>query len=481
MTSFFRTFFLLSLPLFALTGCRDGKAPSANSTGKTNQVTVAVLKGQGFPTAWEANLSEWSARTGAQPQLQEVDQFTADNPADWNLAFIPFTLFPELTAQEKISPIPKTSLSENQLDWPRLFQGLREKGAETYLGPTILPVSAPTLVLYYRADLLEKAKLSPPVTWEDYAQLLTDLPRWAPGLKAVEPWGPEFRATMFLARAACYGKHPDHTTFLFDTETGAPLIASPAFQRTWKNIQEQLPKLAPDVTKMTPADCRQAILTGQAALAITQEFSQTTDSKPASPVKRDEKIQLGFARLPGTRETYNPTLRAWEKSKEQNGHRVTLAGYAGLCAVVSAKTDETLRPVAWSLATTLTLDENALMPSGTLSATRETDLGRGDQLVGPELTAQERGGYLDVVAKSLRDRQFTLEMPVPQRHKFLAALNKHLTTGLADLKVSPEQLVKQIETDWQQLVIEIGPNKVRDCCRIPLGLRPLGDRKLLTK
>lgn len=491
MPSFFRVVRFLcgacavTLSVVALIGCGDGKTPSGGASAAANQVTVAVLKGEGFPAAWEANLSEWSARTGAKTVLKEVDQFSAEGPGEWDLAFVPYPLFPEFSVKEVISPVSKASLGEAQLDWGRVFPGLREKGGETFAGPMILPVSAPVLVLYYRADLLEKGKLSPPTTWEEYGKLLAELPKWAPGLKAVEPWGPEFRSTMFLARAACYGKHPDHTTFLFDTESGGPLIGSPAFQRAWKIVQEQLPQLSAESVKMTPADCRQAILSGEAALAITQEFPQTAvagnEGKPVAGMKRDEKVVLGFARLPGTREVYNPTLRAWEKSKEANGHRVTLAGYAGLCAVVSSKTNEGTRPVAWSLATSLTLDENAMMPAGTLSATRETDLGRGDQVVGPELNAQERGGYLDVVAKSLRDRQFALEMPVPGREKFLAALNKHLTAGLGDLKVTPEQVVQQVEGDWKKLVEEVGVKQVRDCSRIVLGLRPLGDRKLLTK
>ncbi|MFO1019736.1 MAG: extracellular solute-binding protein [Planctomycetales bacterium] len=477
------TILSLSLILLSLAGCPNGNPKSGdNSVANNREIAIAVPKGRGFPTAWEGNLGEWSARTGGKPTLKEVENSSAEK---WDLGVMPLGSYPELVLEGKIAPIPKVSLGENQLDWGRIFQGLREKGGETSSGPTVLPISAPVLVLYYRADLLEAAKLSPPVTWEDYGKLLADLPKWAPGLKAVEPWGPEFRGTMFLARAACYGKHPDHSTFLIDSETGDPLIGSPAFQRAWKIAQEQIGKLSPDVMKMTPADCRKAILAGEAALAITQEFPnsavETDSAQPNTPVKRDEKAKLGFIRLPGTKDVYNPTLRAWENSKEQQGHRVTLIGYSGLCAAVAQKTEEAARPIAWSLITTLVLEENAQMPEGTLSLTRETDLGRGDQLTGPELNPQERGSYLDAVARSLRDRQLTMQLPVPHRGKFMASLNQHLTTALTDLKIPPEELVKRVEADWKKLIVEIGPTQVRDCCRISLGLRPLGDRKLATE
>ena len=72
--------------------------------------------------------------------------------------------------------VPDVSLEESQLDWIDVLLGLREKQCRTAGGPYLVPLSSPVLVCYYRADLLEKAGLKAPDSWQEYQNLLDRLP-----------------------------------------------------------------------------------------------------------------------------------------------------------------------------------------------------------------------------------------------------------------------------------------------------------------
>src|SRR5207302_8201276 len=106
---------------------------------------------------------------------------------------------------------------------------------------------------------------------DDYQQLVERIEVWAPGLVAVEPWSDDFRATMFLARAVSFAQHPAHYSLFFDIDSGDPLIDSPAFVRALETAKAALARMPPDVLTYRPADCRNAIIGGRAALAIALE------------------------------------------------------------------------------------------------------------------------------------------------------------------------------------------------------------------
>jgi ABC-type glycerol-3-phosphate transport system substrate-binding protein len=182
---------------------------------------VAVPAGLGFETAWDINLHEWAARTGAEFEFREVDfqdsrasllerlAPNADKTAGGGgLVVFPLSRMAELTSADALAKLPELDAADDPLDWRDVFQGLRERIASNEAGPAVIPLSAPVLVCYYREDLLRQAGLSLPQTWDDYQRLLEKLETWAPDLIAVEPWGEATRSTMFLARAVSYAHHP---------------------------------------------------------------------------------------------------------------------------------------------------------------------------------------------------------------------------------------------------------------------------------
>src|SRR5580700_5235200 len=259
-----------SVCLLTLPGCEDQpdkpRAPAHPFSGQT--VTVAFPAGLGFGDSWRAALDEWSEQTGAKCKLAEYNRAAGglkELPAG-DVLVLPFADLPTISGR-----------------------------------PTLVPISTPVLACYLRSDLLTKAGLKPPQTWDDYQTLLDTLPKWAPGLTAVEPWAPEFRSTVFLARALPDVMKPGNYSVYFDIDTGAPLIDSPGFARALETALAQVPKLSPDSLKLGPAECRRLVFTGKAAMALAFE-SGRADEKPT---ERAAGEFLTFVRLPGVRQMYD--------------------------------------------------------------------------------------------------------------------------------------------------------------------------------
>lgn len=497
---------LPALILAGLAGCPGPKPAAVASKPLAGQtVRIGVPAGLGFRAAWEVPLNEWGAQTGAEARLEELDVTDPSQllaPAfgeDKNtLLLFPIWRMGELTATGgALAFIPAGSLEEGNLNWLDVLPGLREGVCSQRRQAVVIPLSCPVLVCYYREDLLQKAGLSPPETWDDYQKLLDTLGEWAPGLTAVEPWGEAFRATMFLARAVSYAKHPGHFSLFFDIETGEPLIDSPGFVRALERAKLAIVKMPGDVLKASPEDCRRELLAGRAALAIAFEtgpanpplrfgpaVSGATDVKrtadPNSDVPeakrelvRPAEVSIGFCRLPGSRDTYNLSRREWEPIADGGVNQVTLAGFAGLAAGVSARSSQVQAEAAWNLLAALTQGNLAVpFPPGTQGPCRESEAANAAAWVGTGLQGTESQRYLSVVAKSLRDKRVVAELPVPGHTEFRRALASAVTAALASQAESQPALAAAAQ-EWRLLIKDLDKTatiSISDTYRASLGI-----------
>lgn len=466
------------------------KLPFAHQT-----VTVRVPAGPGLPERLELIVDEWSNRTGATGQIEEYragQPLEAEDAGRPEVVFFPITELAARAADGGLLAIPSELRSEANLAWLDVFQGLRERVCSIERQPTVVPLSSPVLVCYYRRDLLERAGLSPPRTWADYQQLVETLDEWAPGLSVAEPWGEAWRATMFLSRAAGYAKHPQQFSFFFDIDTGEPLVATPGFVRALEVSQSILARLPEQVRGYGPDDCRRELVAGRAALAIAFEtgpqeapvpFGPTVDGSsgppPADRPARPDDLAAGFVRLPGADQVYSLTTRTWTAPQNEGANRATLTGFAGFCAGVSPGAGQSSpegRQAAWNLLTVLTAEQrDTAIPPELLSPCRQSQLPEAGQWVGPALVASEAEQYVQAVAASLHDTNLVAELPVIGRERFRQALTKALT-GVLSGEQTPQAALEQTASKWQEIAAELGRIRVLNSYRQSLGLRPVSER-----
>ncbi|HVW00494.1 MAG TPA: hypothetical protein VHB77_09140 [Planctomycetaceae bacterium] len=467
-----------------IAGCFNGeKGPkTVEQPFKGQTVRIAAPADLGLQAPWDVPLNEWAARTGGAFEFRPVK--TADGAfppqAEADVAVLPLTSLGAWRGEEALASIPSTAQGETHLHWKDYFQGLRENLAPGVGGPACVPLAAPVLICYYRADLLQAANLKPPETWDDYHQLVADLPKWAPGLTAVEPWNDDWRATLFLARSVGYARHSGHYSLYFDAETGAPLIDSPGFQRGLDISLKILPLLSADSRKFGVSECRGEILAGRAALAIALETGPSNPRLPFGPdsgeaktpeeVERSKDVGLGFCQLPGAAAVYNPTLASWEELGQSGVNRVTLTGFGGLALGVSSHSSEQTAQAGWNLVESLTSEqENVPFPPGVRGLVRESDLQQPDRWVGKALTGSEAGRYCAAAAKSLRDRHLVVELPVLGRSGFRKALTEELARAF-EAEADSSAILEEVAAKWRKIAEQLGPDKVRDSYRRSLGL-----------
>jgi len=474
------------LPCLAA-GCPDQQAPQpAAKPFAGTRVVVAVPADYPFAADWKIVLDEWSEQTGATAEIREYDAGKESSPlsarlkegadpaqslAEADLLFFSPTELGELAADGRLATLTKAQQPVlDSLDWIDLFPGLRDHAGTLQKLPAVLPLSSPVLVCYYRRDLLERANLKPPETWDEYQQLLDTLDQWAPGLSAVEPWGEESRATMFFARVVAWAKHPENYSVFFNIETGEPLIDSPGFVRALEASRKAVARMPADVRNYSPADCRRELLAGRAALAIA--FESPAPHETPSPPQRPDGMAVGVTRLPGAKEVYNRSTSAWETPAANGVNRVTLTGFAGLCAGVSTSSTPAEAQAAWSLLATLAIDRfDVSFGSLPKSPTRKSQMAHPDAWSGAELQPEERLQYVDAVADSLQDNRLIVELPVAGREKFRGALAAALGRALAE-PGDPSAPLRAAADEWRNIAGETGTERVVDSYRRVLGLAP---------
>ena len=464
--------------LVACCGCgEDDKPPTVEPAPFEGvRLQIAVPAGYDLRTSWQLELDEWSTRTGATYELHEYERTNGSaagnertrpntDAEDATLVVFPITEI----ATRQLAPISKEMLSADNLYFSDLFTGLRDGPASVAGKPTLLPISAPVLVYYYRRDVFDDAGLSPPETWEQHLKLLGELD--ARELVSVSPWNEEFRTTMFLARAVSYAKHPHQYSLFFDVETGAPLIDGPGFVRALNETREaiDLMKKRTDVLTLSPADCRQMLLSGKAVAAISFE----TETKK-SEVERPASANIGCVRLPGNPTAYNRSTAEWETLRDEPINRCTLTAFDGLCAGVSADASQLEQRAAWELLVQIAVETRKLthvFPPQTRSLCRESQLSMPDLWTTEDLSSDEADQVVKAIAASLRDTRLVAELPVAGRTRFRAALSSGIGRFLAD-EATAEDSLKQVADEWRIISADIGAETVLNSYRSSIGLSP---------
>jgi hypothetical protein len=236
--------------------------------------------------------------------------------------------------------------------------------------------------------------------------------------------------------------------------------------------------MEPAVLNYNPADCRTALLSGRAALALAYESPGFDDSReansPGAPAReRAAGMTIGVERLPGTREIHNPSRRVWEPPAEKGVQRVTLCGFAGWAIAASAAGSPREIEASWnSLARVRGRDGASGFPAGVVGLCRESQLSNPAAIVDMGLEGEEAAAYANAVAQSLRDPRLVAELPVIGHDEFRSVLATAISDALAGSQ-TPEQALQEASRAWREIIARIGADRVRDSYRVNLGLSPL--------
>jgi ABC-type glycerol-3-phosphate transport system substrate-binding protein len=462
------------LALCGLAGCPSDTADQPTTelplVGQT--VEVVAPADLALKDLWQPLIAEWKAQTGGDVTWSE---YAADE-RPWNgdetpsaanggrLTIAALTDLPDAESRGFFAPAPIGVL--DRIDQRDLLPGLKNAVLSREKRLVAIPVSAPVMLCYYRQDLLDAAGRIPPTTWDEYQSLVDDLPQWAPGLAGLEPCGPDFRATLFLARSTAFVKHPDNYSAWFDIQTGLPLFDSPAFERSLETARKAWSKMPETIWQMSPADCRRELLAGKAALIVSFEPLGAYPTSPGLEMPASgAPPAIGVCPLPGTTQVYQRDADRWEAVKSEGPYQPGLVGFSGLVIGVSATAE---RPAAWNLLETLSAKLATAFAGRPRSVCRESESLAG--FSSGDLNAETEGLVTDAVAQTLRSRATVAEFAVPDAAPLRTIIAEELAVAQ-----DPQRETKAILAAIQNRLVEATEShrdSLRDAYRRAVGLAP---------
>lgn len=389
----------------------------------------------------ESDVLDWSGRSGADVAIQTYAPGDEFQPGD-----VVVLALEDLAAMHgRLADIPEGQPGTAELDFSSLLRGVRDRIAGAGGRPAVMPLSCPTLVCAYRVDLLEASKLKPPQTWDDYHVLVEAISEWAPGLGVAEPLGPQDRMLGIAARAAAHSCPEGSVGLFFDLQTGKPNTANPGFTRALTKLKQIAPALGKS-WEYSVADCRRELLAGRAAIGLMYEPSIAT----ATPVARPETGELGFCRLPGTKQVHDRLLENW---KDVELNQPGLVGRDGLVICV-VKGDTTANLAGLSLVAAVSDRLMKSVDTKVRGIVAEWQSDTAPDLYQP-LTHKEARGYVSASVSSVNTRSLIQSQPFPQQDRFARALSETITAESLSNDL-PQQLGEDLSLKWSSIIEEIG-------------------------
>ncbi|MBX6311534.1 MAG: extracellular solute-binding protein, partial [Isosphaeraceae bacterium] len=341
---------LLAIAALVAPGCTSKPAAPAASERPYQGVTLKVVAvgDPGLADAIASQSGEWKETHGADlsfssgaidpKQAREADVVLF--PGDRLGALVDARALAVLPEPALRPPAPRKAEdgaaapepSRDVLAFADIAEAYRDQVSKYGDEHLALPLGGSALVLVYRRDALASEEnrkaareagiaLEPPTTWEDLDALARFLQGrdWdedgQPESGIALAWGADPEGvgnTIFLSRAAALGQHPNHYSFLFDSDTMEPRIASPPFVEAL-NALVQLKDSGPAEAETFDAEAaRAAFRSGEVALLIDRAERAARWTDPKAP------ISAGVARLPGSTRVYDPGRQVWETLAEPN-------------------------------------------------------------------------------------------------------------------------------------------------------------------
>ncbi len=421
---------------------------------------------------------EFRLLTGAELEVTNVSDLQSSSDMLTADAIVyPTERLPELAKADALRPVKPGELADPKLHWQDVLPSAREHDAAWGADVVALPLGAPVLACFYRADLLAAIHREPPRTWREYGELAALLSnRAAVGVAqpvaderwqaTIEPLADGWRGWMLLARAASYSRHPDYYSTVFDLDSMEPRLTAPPFVRA---LEEMVAISAPDKNaslEATPSGALDALLAGRCALAIgwLNEMSADRETKVAP-----DTAQVTL--LPGATEMFDPATRQWTDGKGATVRHVPLLGVTGLLGSVTKSSQEpeaALQLLVWISGEEL---------SAKLATSNRAAPYRASQLAGaigwrwqrvPDAVTKEYGNVLE---ETSRQPLWLDALRVPGRTEYLAALDQAVATALRQ-EAAPQEALAQAAAAWQSITDKLGRDAQRRAYRQSLGIAP---------
>jgi multiple sugar transport system substrate-binding protein len=437
---------------------------------------------------------EFTAATGAKVEVAEVpfaelfqkiqtDWSTGTNSVDLGVFAAGWGV--ELAAGgliEDLTPYVEKDTKINQADIAPYFREFGQKiGGKTML----LMVDGDFQMVYYRKDILDKAGIAPPKTWDDYVAAA----KAVNGQDMNGDGKPDYGSCIFKKRNAqsyfaiqtmAAGLVQTKGTaqgFHFDAATMKPLINNEAWKKAFETYKETGKYGPPEELNMDIGDTRGLFKTGRCALII-----EWGDPGPMS-IEADASAitnKLYAVAALGWKEVLNRETGKLEPVTKDNApysvdgiNYAPFAAFGGWAGAINAKADPKVKQAAYDFLSYMNqaAESNVDVTIGWTGYNpyRLSQLSSTDLWVKAGFSKEVAENYIGAINSALNNPNMASDFKVPGAQQYSGVvLDTELARYLAG-EITVDEALKNIDTGWEQITEDFGRDKQKAALGLALG------------
>ena len=363
---------------------------------------------------------------------------------------------------------------DKALEWSDIAPFFRDFsssfGGKTYL----VPLDGDFHMLYYRTDLLDKAGLKPPTTWDEYLDVAKKLNGTDDGSGgkvygsciAKKRNAQSYWFVTDVVGSMTQAKGTSQGTF-FDTKDMKPLVDNAAFRKALEFLKESSKYGPPDELNMDVSDTRPLFTSGKCALNLDWGDVGVLAIDPKASKVIDK---TGASIMPGSKEVLN-----WDAGKLETCTAATCpnaidgvnhapyAAFGGWSGGVNAKADPKVKDAAYAFFSYMSQPAQS-NKDVTIGATgfnpyRISQLKYGQSWKDGGMSEKSAGYYLGAIQASLNSPNMILDLRIPQNQKYQQVTLDEAVSRFLSGEIDEEATVKAVNDGWNDLNEQIGKDE----------------------
>ncbi len=375
--------------------------------------------------------------------------------------------------------------SHPDIAWSDIAPFFREFSASYNGRIYTVPLDGDFQMVFYRSDLLDRAKREPPRTWQDYLSVA----------KALH--GQDFNGDGEADFGSCIAKRPNSqnpwalwsvaSSFLqshgtkqgafFHVDSMRPLVDNEAFARAIEIYGETGKYGPPNELEMDVNDVRNLFTSGRCALTLDWGDVGTRAIAAGSSVVD----KVGAIMLPGSRQVLNRQtgrLVACDKvtcpyAMEGVNHApyAALGGWSGaINAAASPQAKDAAFAFLAYLGDPAQANEDVTIGASGFNPYRKSQFQDRSAWHKAGMSDRAASLYLGAIGVSLSSPNMVLDLRIPHNHRYQEIVLDGAIVKYLRGATSTEETIAEITERWEAITEELGRSSQRDAYRASLGL-----------
>lgn len=392
----------------------------------------------------------------------------------------------ELDASGLLEDMDPYIAKDSKIDMNDIAPYFRDFGQKIGGKTKMLMVDGDFQMVYYRKDVLEKAGLQPPKTWQDYVDVASKIhgsdmngdgeadygscifkKRNAQSYFAIQTIAASFVQTQGTAQG-----------FHFDNATMKPIINNEAWKKAFELYKETGKYGPPEELNMDIGDTRAVFKAGRCGLLI--EWGDPGTLQLDADAEKVKGLIYAVSAVGSTEVLDRATGKLVPVTKENAPHSVDGVNYApfaafgGWAGAINAKADEKKKAAAYAFLSYMNQaaqsNVDVTIGSTGYNPYRLSQLSSTDLWVKAGMPKELADNYLGAINGALNNPNMASDMKIPGAQQYTGVvLDTELARYLAG-EISVDEALKNIEEGWEKITEDFGRDEQVKAQALALGL-----------